>query len=42
MALIDLSEKLNALGEEEMNDEEAAYYLEVTLRISQRLLKAAQ
>ncbi len=39
---LDMSEKLNALGEEEMNDEEAAYYLEVTLRISQKLLEVAQ
>lgn len=38
----DTLEKMEALGDEEMSDEEAAYYTEVNLRISQKLLAAAQ
>lgn len=32
-------EKIDALGDEEMNDAEAKYYAEVTLRVSQKLLE---
>ena len=34
-------EKMEEMGSEEMNDAEAAYYLEVTTRINQKLLSVA-
>ena len=33
---LDFMEKINALGEETMNDAEAKYYLDVTLRVAER------
>lgn len=36
-----MMEKMSALGDQEMTEAEAAYYLEVTNRISQKLAKIA-
>lgn len=38
----DMMQKLEKLGDEEMNTAEAAYYLEVTTRINKKLLEVAQ
>ncbi|MGM9625798.1 MAG: DUF6591 domain-containing protein [Eubacteriales bacterium] len=38
----DMMEKMDALGDEDMNDVEAAYYIEVTGRIYQKLANAAR
>lgn len=38
----EFSAKIDALGDEEMNDKEADYYLKVTLRVSQKLLEISQ
>lgn len=38
----DMMEKLEKLGDEEMNTAEAAYYLEVTTRINKKLLDVIQ
>lgn len=37
----DFAEKIDALGEQELTNAELAYYLEVTNRVSQKLLSAA-
>lgn len=38
----DFVQKIDDLGEEEMNDAEALYYAEVTLRVERKLLEAMQ
>ena len=37
----EFAEKIDALGESELSDAELAYYMEVTSRVSQKLLRAA-
>lgn len=37
----EMTEKMNKLGEEDMNDAEAGYYLEVSARVSSKILEAA-
>ena len=38
----DMSEKFDAWNEDEMNDAELKYYLEVSNRVAQKLLEVAQ
>lgn len=38
----DMSDKFDAWDEEEMNDAELKYYLEVSNRVTQKLLEVAQ
>ena len=40
-AIFNIMQKIDALGESELSDAELAYYMEVTSRVSQKLLRAA-